>query len=83
MVEPRTIEPRTAIVSVCRTYDAAIANHGIRIAVIAATTIVGRRVSAAVVPAVIGRLIAAIISVARAISVTRTVGVGARGYAAD
>jgi len=76
-----TVIPRTAIVGVGWAYDAAIANNRVRIAVIAA--IVGRRVSVAVVPTVISRLIAAIVSVARAISVTRTIGVGARGDAAD
>src|SRR5437879_911286 len=70
MVEPRTVEPRTTIVGVCRAYDAAIANEGIvRLVVISA--IVSRRITA-----VIAR-------VAAIIAVTRTIGVGARRDAAD
>jgi len=74
MVKPRTIEPRTTIVGVCRAYDAAIANDGIvRLVVISA--IVGRRI-AAVISAIIA-------GVAAIIAVTWTIGIGARRDAAD
>jgi hypothetical protein len=68
IVEPRTIESRTAIVGVCRAYNAAIANHGIvRLVVISAVVSRG-------IPTVVAAVIARIAAI---ISVTRTIGVGA------
>jgi hypothetical protein len=68
MVKSRTIETRTAIVGVCRAYDATVANDGIiRLVVISAVVSWG-------IAAVISAIIA---GVAAIISVTRTIGVGA------
>src|SRR3954470_22887144 len=76
---PRAVIPRSAaVVSVSRANHAAIANHRIGIVVIA--TVVGRRISAAVVAtaAVIGRGVAAAV-----ITVTWAITVAVRGFSPE